>query len=54
LVIEGDHTANGLKGKFATEPPGEVITESRDVTHWGENRGTSPVVIVGVDLIKKS
>src|SRR5215510_4497503 len=22
LVIEGDHTANGLKGKLATKPPG--------------------------------
>ena len=33
--------------------PGEVITESRDVAHWGENRGTSKVVIVSVDIIKK-
>ena len=33
--------------------PGEVITESRDVTLWGENRRTSKVVIVSVDIIKK-
>lgn len=31
---------------------GGIITESRDVEHWAENRGSSKVVIVGVDVIK--
>ena len=33
--------------------PGDVLTESRDVTHSAENRGKSKLVIVGVDVIKK-
>jgi quercetin dioxygenase-like cupin family protein len=30
--------------------PGGVLTESRDVTHWAENRGMTTVVAVDVDL----
>jgi hypothetical protein len=29
-----------------------VITESRDVTHWAENKGTIKAVLVEVDMIK--
>jgi hypothetical protein len=32
--------------------PGGVITESRDVTHWAENKGSAKVVLVGVDIVK--
>ena len=32
--------------------PGEVITESRDVQHWAENRSGAKVVLVGVDIVK--
>ena len=52
-ILEGTLTVDTEGGDVREYQPGEVITESRDVTHWGENRGTSPVVIVGVDLIKK-
>jgi quercetin dioxygenase-like cupin family protein len=42
------------EGGYAREyKPGEAITESRDVTHWAENRGTSKVVLIGVDIIKQ-
>jgi quercetin dioxygenase-like cupin family protein len=36
-----------------TYKAGEVITESTDVEHWGENTGSEPVVIVSVDLFKE-
>jgi hypothetical protein len=32
--------------------PGGVLTESRDVTHWAENRGMTTVVAVDVDLMR--
>ena len=52
-ILEGTLTVGTEGGDVREYQPGEVITEWRDVTHWGENRGTSPVVIVGMDLIKK-
>jgi quercetin dioxygenase-like cupin family protein len=52
-ILEGTLTVGREDGDVREYKPGEVITESRDVTHWGENRGTSKVVIVGVDIIKK-
>jgi quercetin dioxygenase-like cupin family protein len=33
--------------------PGDVLTESRDVTHSAENRGKGKLVIIGVDVVKK-
>ena len=52
-ILEGTLTVGAEGGEVREYKPGEVITESRDVTHWGKNRGTSKVVIVGVDIIKK-
>jgi|SRR6516225_1256244 quercetin dioxygenase-like cupin family protein len=52
-ILEGTLTVGTEGGDMREYNPGEVITESRDVTHWGENRGTSKVVIIGVDIIKK-
>jgi quercetin dioxygenase-like cupin family protein len=52
-VLEGTLTVGTEGGDVRDYTPGEVITESRDVTHWGENRGTRKVVIVSVDIIKK-
>jgi quercetin dioxygenase-like cupin family protein len=52
-ILEGTLTVGTEGGDVREYKPGEVVTESRDVTHWGENRGTSPVVIVSVDIIKK-
>ena len=52
-ILEGTLTVGTEGGDIREYTPGEVVTESRDVTHWGENRGTSKVVIVSVDIIKK-
>ena len=51
-VLEGTLTElrdGGYKKEYG---PGGVITESRDVTHWAENKGTTKAVLVGVDIIK--
>ncbi len=32
--------------------PGDSWTEGRDVTHWAENKGTVPTVVVAVDVFK--
>jgi len=52
-ILEGALTELREGGYAREYKPGEVITESRDVTHWAENRGTSKVVLVGVDIIKQ-
>lgn len=33
--------------------PGDVITESTDVDHWAENKGSEPVTLISVDLFKE-
>jgi quercetin dioxygenase-like cupin family protein len=52
-ILEGTLTELREGGYMRQYKPGEAITESRDVTHWAENRGAAKVVIAGVDLIKK-
>ncbi|MEO8627013.1 MAG: cupin domain-containing protein [Betaproteobacteria bacterium] len=32
--------------------PGESWTEEKNTTHWAENKGSSPVVILAVDVFK--
>ncbi len=51
-VLEGTLT-EGREGGYAKEyKAGDVITEARTVTHWAENKTSSKVVLVGVDIIK--
>jgi quercetin dioxygenase-like cupin family protein len=51
-ILAGTLTVGTEAGDVREYQPGEGVTESRDVTHWGETRGTSKVVIVSVDIIK--
>lgn len=32
--------------------PGDMVAATRDVTHWWENRSTTPVVLLPVDVFK--
>ena len=52
-ILEGAVTELREGGYAREYKPGEAIMESRDVTHWAENRGTSKAVLVGVDIIKQ-
>ena len=51
-ILEGTLTELREGGYMKQYKPGDVITGSRDVTHWAENRGTGNVVFVGVDIVK--
>ncbi len=51
-VMQGSLTELRQGGYEKTVGPGGVITESRDVEHWAENRGGSKVVLIGVDIVK--
>jgi quercetin dioxygenase-like cupin family protein len=51
-VMQGTLTELRQGGYEKRVNPGEVITESRDVQHWAENRSGAKVVLVGVDIVK--
>jgi len=51
-VLQGTLTELRQGGYEKRVSPGEVITESRDVQHWAENRSGEKVVLVGVDVVK--
>jgi len=51
-VLTGTLTELRPGGYVKTLGPGGIITESRDVEHWAENRGATKVVIIGVDVVK--
>lgn len=52
-IMKGTFTEH-RKGAIDREyKPGEVITESTDVEHWGENKTTEPIVLISADLFKE-
>jgi mannose-6-phosphate isomerase-like protein (cupin superfamily) len=52
-VLQGTLTELRAGGYQKSLGPGGILTESRDVEHWAENRSSGKVVLVGVDVIKK-
>src|SRR5205814_10039131 len=50
-ILQGSLTELRQGGYSKTLGPGGIITESRDVEHWAENRGGAKVVLVGVDIV---
>ena len=51
-ILEGTLTEYRDGGYTKEYRPGDVLTESRDVTHWAENNSGANVVIVGLDIVK--
>ncbi|TMQ19365.1 MAG: cupin domain-containing protein [Candidatus Rokuibacteriota bacterium] len=51
-VKEGTLTEMREGGYVKQYHPGDIITESRDVTHWAENKSGGKIVLVGVDIVK--
>lgn len=51
-ILEGTLTELREGGYVREYKPGDVITESRDVIHWAENRTGGTVRLVGVDIVK--
>ncbi len=52
-ILEGSLTELRQGGYEKTRGPGGIVTQSRDVDHWAENRGAVKVVVIGVDVIKQ-
>src|SRR5713101_7112779 len=46
-ILQGSLTEFRQGGHVKALGPGGFITESRDVEHWAENRGTAKVDIIG-------
>ncbi len=51
-VVSGELTEGREGGWVKVHEPGESWTEGGDVTHWAENKGSVPTVIVTVDVFK--
>jgi len=52
-ILQGTLTERRVGGYEKSLGPGGIITESRDVEHWAENRSSDKVLLVGIDVIKK-
>jgi len=51
-IKEGTLTEMREGGYVKQYHPGDVITESRDVVHWAENKSGAKVTLIGVDIVK--
>jgi len=51
-VLKGTLTEYREGGFVKERGPGEAWAEGKDVTHWAENKGSEPVVVVAVDVFK--
>ncbi len=52
-VLRGTLTSCSPDGKCEELHEGQAMAEGKDVTHWGENRGTTPAVNLVVDISKE-
>ena len=51
-VAQGTLTEHRESGEVFQHHQGESFTEGKAVTHWAENRGDVPVIVVAVDVFK--
>ena len=51
-VIQGSLTEYYERGDVKEYREGDAWTKGKDATHWAENKGTTPVVFVGADILK--
>ena len=52
-VLRGTLTSCLPDGKCEELHEGQAKAEGKDVTHWGENRGTTPLTFLLVDISKE-
>jgi quercetin dioxygenase-like cupin family protein len=52
-VLKGTLLEHRKGSPDRTYNAGEVITETTDVDHWAENKGSEPTTLVSVDLPKE-
>lgn len=51
-VLQGTLTEHRDGGWTVERKEGESWIEGKDVNHWAENRGSTPVVVIAVDVFK--
>ena len=51
-VMQGTLTEHREGGWVKDRHTGESFSETKEVTHWAENRGSQPAVIIAVDVFK--
>jgi len=52
-IVSGELTEYRDGGQEITHRAGEQWVEGADVSHWAENRGQVPAVLIGADIIPK-
>jgi quercetin dioxygenase-like cupin family protein len=52
-VLQGRLTEHREGGYMKEWKETETFTEGKDVTHWAENKGSQPVVLVVADILKQ-
>ena len=53
-IVEGELTEYQAGGYVRQRQAGMLGTSEKDVTHWLENKGTTPAVLIVVDVLKQS
>ncbi len=51
-ILDGTLTEHIENGGVHERRQGEAWTEGKAVTHWSENTGNKPVVLIAVDVLK--
>jgi len=51
-VLRGTLTEHVEGGGVHERREGESWTEGKDITHWAENKGDQPAVVIAVDVFK--
>ena len=51
-ALQGTLTEHLENGDVRDHSEGEAWTEDRNVTHWAENKGDKPVMVIAVDVFK--
>ena len=52
FVMQGTLTEYREGGYVKEHPEGATLTEGKDTTHWAENKGTTPFVLITADIFK--
>jgi quercetin dioxygenase-like cupin family protein len=52
-VLQGTLTEYRDGGFIKERPEGTLSTAGKDVTHWAENKGTKPLVLIVADIFKQ-
>jgi quercetin dioxygenase-like cupin family protein len=52
-VVEGTITEHGEHSVMKEHPKGAAFAEGKDTSHWLENKGKIPVVLIIADIVKE-